>query len=140
VVVMFIALLYGLIAYGMAFALKESMTNAVSEAARSAVGAPATEELTTAYQEANDRLSWLEGRCCNNFDGTGDPAAPMEITAAEIACGPSDAYRCMQVDAHYEYQDSPLVPILQLPGFSFLFPEEINTTATVRLPTTSTNP
>lgn len=139
VVVLFVALLYGLIAFGMAFALKQSMTGAVAEAARAAVGAAEGQEADEAYAEAEDRLDWLgSDRCCERV---GDPASlpkHMDITVTDgIVCGSA---QCIEVKASYDYESSPLVPILRLPGFSFLFPDEINTEATVRLPSLPSNP
>jgi len=138
VVVLFIALLYGLIAYGMAFALKQSMTNAVSEAARSAVGAPGGGEVETAYVTAEDRLGWLNAdRCCQRTTDASQAEKPMDLTAQRVDCG-SVSLGCMKVEATYDYAASPLVPIMRLPGFSAIFPDSITSQATVRLPATTT--
>jgi len=133
VVVIFVALLYGLIAYGMAFALKESMTNAASEAARSAVGAPTGSEETTAYATANDRLGWLGAKCCT-YEGGTEPDDPMVLDAATGACANNTNEQCITVKATYDYERSPLVPVMRLPGFTYLFPNTIKTEATVQLP------
>lgn len=132
VVVLFVALLYGLIAYGMAFALKESATNAASEAARSAVGLTGAAAQEQAYQTAEDRLGWLKDRCCDRTtDGTASDA-PMKLTVdPPTSC--STGGDCITVETEYAYEENPLVPILRLPGFTYLFPEKITSKATVQV-------
>ncbi len=136
VVVLFVALLYGLIAFGMALALKQSMTNAASEGARTAVGAAPEDRVAIAEATIEERLGWL-----------GDKLDALAIDARESRCdwnpfarepaGGNPDEDCLWVDLVYRYENRPLVPALALPGFGYLFPETIHSNSAVQMPPAS---
>lgn len=143
VFVLFIALLYGLIAFGLVLALKQSVTNAAAEGARAAVGQyTATDAGQTAYAQARDGVDWVGGsRCCWSDEGYAgaddDPDAPLVINPVTQPCDeaePEGPACSITVTVRYDYDRAPLVPALELPGFSFLFPDTISSEATVGLP------
>jgi hypothetical protein len=138
VFILFIALLYGIIAFGMMLALKQSVTNAAAEGARAAVGADPNdpvEQADVAYQAAADRLGWLGDRCCTSAQ-LPDPSVATLIAHDVVPCDPAlpSGDQCMAVSIDYSYADAPLVPAMQLPGFGFFFPETISSQAKVQLP------
>ncbi len=117
----FVFILYGLVAFGMMLALKQSVTNASAEAARSAVGI--TDE-TTAVNKAKstvqDRLGWL-----------GSKYQPSDTTATVGFCSGSSGPKCITVSISYPYESRPLVP--PAPGLGLVTPESFGSTAVVQI-------
>jgi Flp pilus assembly protein TadG len=114
-------LLYGLIAFGMMFALKQSMTSAAADAARAAIGAPPGTEATVAQLALNQRLSWLGSKY-----SAADSPAPVVA-----ACANNAAKQCITVKVNYPYAAKPLVP--NPPGLSMLAPTVMKSEATVQI-------
>jgi Flp pilus assembly pilin Flp len=99
---LFVFILYGLIAFGMALALKQSMTSAAADAARSAIGA--TDPVAAAQATVAQRLGWLGSR----YQASDSPA-PV------VAQCPNDASKqCIRVQLNYPYGSRPLVPLAGL--------------------------
>ncbi len=144
VVVLFVALLYGLIAFGMALALKQSMTNAASEGARTAVGAAPDDRQDVAWETIEGRLDWLGDK----MDALGVPGFNQPYVGGtavlEEYCDEnpftgqtgvgSPGERCIWVRLVYDYDNYPLVPTLALPGFGYLFPSTITADSAVQMP------
>ena len=129
-VVLFFTLLYGLIAYGMMFALKQSITNAANEGARAAIGA----DLAASYDTDEDSLEWLGAKCCRrSAELTGEPLTidPVRGFCSPAATDPGDP-ECVTVSVSYDYAGSPLLP--PLPGFGLFFPDSLNSTGVIQLP------
>lgn len=122
---LFVFILYGLIAFGMMLALKQSMTNASAEAARSAVGitsdATAISKATTTAQQ---RLSWLSGS-----SWTSGQKGAVTITPTVATCNGSG--RCLTVVVTYSYSAHPLVP--PAPGLGLVTPNSFSSTSTVQI-------
>jgi hypothetical protein len=130
VVVLFFALLYGLISYGLMLALKQSVTNAATEGARAAIGA----DLIASYDTAEDGLEWLGPKCCRrSADVTGEPLTidPVRGFCSPSATNPGDP-ECVTVSISYDFAGSPLLP--PLPGFGLAFPDTIASSGVIQLP------
>lgn len=118
---LFIFILYGLIWFGMMLALKQGVTNAAAEGARSAVGLTGVDAQTKAQQTVADRLGWLGGNYSDS-DITVDLPAP---------CQPSGVGTCITVSIAYPWEDRPLIPAA--PGLGFVAVEQITSEATVQI-------
>ena len=124
---LFVFILYGLITFGMMFELKQSITNAASEGARSVVGVvdnPATpndERIDKAKATVAQRLNWLG----NKYVETSDLAATMET------CAGSATAQCVRVKITYPYQSRPLIP--PAPGLGLVTPNSFSSQAVVQV-------
>ena len=127
VLIPLVFVLYGLIAFGMMFALKQSMTGAASDAARSVIGVtdntstPDDERVLAAKSTLSDRLSWL-GTKYSAADSPAPTVGPCVNNAAKT---------CVTVTVRYPYSSKPLVP--PAPGLGLITPSTINSQATVQL-------
>lgn len=118
---LFVFILYGLIAFGMILALKQSVTNAATEAARSAVGITAdADAVTKAETTARNRLDWLSS----------SQKAALVVTPTIQPCAGGSG-RCITVLVKYPYKGHELVPAA--PGLGLVTPNNIQTTATVQI-------
>ncbi len=123
----FFFILYALVVFGMALALKQSVTNAAAEGARSTVGVvdnPATagvdERVENAKNVALQRLGWLS---------TGQKASlTINPTIGTCTVGTGT---CITVQVTYPYDANPLVP--SAPIIKQIQPKTVGSTATVRL-------
>ncbi|UCV15568.1 TadE/TadG family type IV pilus assembly protein [Quatrionicoccus australiensis] len=119
VFVLFFMVMYGIVAYGMVFAVQHSLTQAASEGARAAVrdvgGLP--ERMALAKATSATAIAWLGGR------------APVpQITSTPCAATP---FVCVKVLLVYDYLNNPLVPAL--PGLGVALPARLTAQATVQL-------
>ena len=120
----FAMLLYGLIAFGMIMATKQSVTNAASEAARAAVGA-ADEDAAVATAQA--RIQKVLGTSNGRYQV--GPGAGVPST------GPCDdgeplGAQCITVTISYDLENHPVVP--EAPGLGLLTPSGFSSTAVVQ--------
>lgn len=116
----FFLILYALIVFGMALALKQSVTNAAAEGARSAVGLTGTAAETQAVAEARDRLGWLSDA----------QEAVLQVTATAATCT-SGSGECITVVVNYPYEGNELVP--PAPIINYLAPDKVNSRAVVQI-------
>lgn len=122
VIGLFVFILYGLIAFGMMLALKQSVTSAAAEGARSAVGiSDDPTALTTARDSAMDRLDWLKA----------DQQAALIITPTILDPCPSGTGRCIRVEVTYPYEGNELIP--PAPGLGLVTPSSFGSTAVVKI-------
>lgn len=122
VIGLFVSVLYGLIAFGMMLALKQSVTSAAAEAARAAVGITTDgAAITTAQTTAADRLDWLS------------PAqqAALIITPTILNPCPNGSGRCIRVEITYPYAGNELIP--PAPGLGLVTPSSFGSTAVVKI-------
>lgn len=124
VVLPFAMLLYGLIAFGMILATKQSVTNAASEAARSAVGAA---DSSTAVSTAQARILKILGTSNGRYSVGPGAGAP--------STGPCDAAlplgaQCITVTITYDWAGHPVVPAA--PGLGLVTPSSFHSTAVVQ--------
>ena len=125
---LFVFILYALIAFGTALALKQSVTHAAAEGARAAVGVaddPGTAEddrEEAAKDEVRDSLDWI-----------GDKYSDGDVTAVVIDCpsAPPGTTSCMRVKITYPYKDKPIVP--SAPGLGVVLPDTMTSTAVVKV-------
>lgn len=118
----FFFILYALVVFGMALALKQSVTNAAAEAARSAVGCTSPcDPVAKATATANSRLSWLS---------TSQKASLVVTVPAPTTCSGGSG-TCITVTVKYPYSTNPLVP--SAPIISQIQPKTISSIATVQI-------
>jgi hypothetical protein len=124
---LFVFILYALIAFGTALALKQSVTHAAAEGARAAVGViddPATtedERAEKALDEVRDSLGWIGS----------DKYSDDDVDAQVVECPSSPGSSCMQVKINYPYKDKPIVP--SAPGLGVVMPDVMTSTAVVKV-------
>ena len=138
VVIPLVFILYGLIAFGMMLALKQSVTSAAAEGARAAVGVlddPATpavdERVKKAQDTVADRLKWLgskyqAGDLSVSWYDTGTATC---TAVSPPAAPPSPPTLCVKIT--YPYEDRPLVP--PAPGLGLITPETLGSEARVQV-------
>lgn len=113
VFVVFMTLLAGLITFGMAFAVKQSVEHGTSEAARAVVGMRDSDDARDRMEVVlNDQLGWLGGL-------GGD--ARIESVRWD-ACGGE----CLEVATVYDGG------LLRLMPFRFAAPDQVGASATIR--------
>jgi Flp pilus assembly protein TadG len=123
---LFVFILYSLIAFGSAMALKQSVTHAAAEGARAAVGVvddpnTATDErVTAAKNDVKDSLDWI-----------GSKYDPNDVTAAVAKCASTPSANCITVKITYPYKDKPIVP--SAPGLGVVMPDTMTSTAVVKV-------
>jgi len=117
VFVLFFMVMYGLVAFGLVFAVKHTITQAANEGARAAVkdvgGLDA--RIAQAKVSATKAVAWLGAR------------APVpQVTSS--ACAP---FVCLEVVLVYNYAANPIVP--SLPGLGVTLPATLTGRAIVQL-------
>ncbi len=117
VVTLLCVLLYGIIAFGMAMALRQSMGQATGEAVRAAIVFPGTDA---------EKIAEAQNIALDTTDKLGKPGF-SDIDAAIAGCttGGGD---CITVTYVYDYQNGPIIP--PLPGLGLLLPNTLTATAT----------
>ena len=111
---LFVLVLFGLISFGMTLALKQGVTNASADAARSVIGTPTSTVdagKTKAETTVASRLSWLGANA--SFIVTDvkwyDPVTSSCVAVPLGSAPPSPATICVKVT--YPYGAHKLVPI-----------------------------
>lgn len=115
VVGLFVFLLYGIIAFGMAIGVKQNVTHAAFAGARAAVGA--TDPVVAAEAEVDDAMS--------EFDGG------YTKTAVVGPCAGTPSVSCITVTVNYDYANHPVVP--SAPGLGIVLPETLTSKSVVQL-------
>lgn len=127
---LFVFVLYGLIAFGMMLALKQSVTAAAAEGARSAVGV--TDDaaaVTTAKAAVLDRLDWLAADKKAAVSAQLDANPPTVVSPCPGS--PLPTSRCIRVEVTYPYAGNELVP--PAPGLGLVTPSSFGSTAVVQI-------
>jgi Flp pilus assembly protein TadG len=130
VVVLLIALLYGIVALGLSLAAKVTVTQAASDGARAGIvmSTPAL-QISTAQTAAASDVSWMGRGTCSPTGTT------ITCFASEAACAANSNQTCLTVVVTYNYAKSPLFP--PLPGLGVLAPNTIMTSSTLQVSTPS---
>lgn len=120
VFVLFFMIMYGIVAYGVVFAVKHSLTQAVNEGARASVkdvagGLPA--RMALAQDTAANAIAWLGAR------------APVPVVTSEPCVNTS--FVCVKVALVYDYSTNPIIPPLL--GMGVVLPNRLASQATVQL-------
>ncbi|MDD5329943.1 MAG: pilus assembly protein [Sulfuricella sp.] len=116
---MFFVVMYGIVAYGIVFAVQHSLTQAANEGARAAVRdvGDTAARMALAQTVATGAVSWLGAR------------APVPVVNAANCV--STPYVCVTVSLTYNYAANPIVP--SLPGLGVVLPANLRGQATVQL-------
>ena len=124
-----IALLYGIISYGLILAAQATITQAAADAARAGIVASSTAVTTSEAQAAPTWAGWTRGRC--GTSGTDrSPAWPRRSPC------PSNANNtCLKVTVTYNYSSYPLFP--ELPGLGIITPSTLSSTNVLQISTPS---
>ena len=154
VVVLLIALLYGVITYGVILAAQATITQSAADAARAGI-VQGTGNTTcnlipnvsaagcAAVAQAATDLGWMNKGGCNEVVN-GTPvltgSSPITCTATVLApptsgCPSNVSNSCLQVTVSYNYSSSPLFP--ELPGTGVATPSTISSTNVLQISTPS---
>jgi Flp pilus assembly protein TadG len=128
VVVLLIALLYGIISYGLILSAQSTVTQAAADGARAGIVAASTAQAVAESQAAGD-LGWMgKGQCAQPHASPlpiGDSTNTLQCVATEGQCATS-ANTCLTVTVTYNYAQNPLFP--ELPGMGVITPSTISST------------
>ena len=132
VVVLLIALLYGIITYGLILAAQATVTQAAADAARA--GIVTTTPVVTAQGQAATDVGWMnKGACLTAGPATANN--PITCIATTMPCPSNANNTCLKVTVSYSYGLSPLFPVL--PGLGVVTPSTISSTNVLQLSTPS---
>ena len=134
VVVLLIALLYGIVSYGLILSAQSTVTNAAADAARAGIIAASTAQATAEGQAAND-LGWMgKGQCYQPHQiptPVGTPSATLTCVATQAPCASNASNLCLSVTVTYQYSQNPLFP--ELPGMGVITPSTISSTDVLQM-------
>jgi Flp pilus assembly protein TadG len=128
VVVLLIALLYGIISYGLILAAQSTITQAAADGARSGIVASAS-AITTSQTQAGNDLGWLGKGAC------GTSGTTITCVSTKAPCPSNVNNECLTVAVTYNYAASPLFP--ELPGMGVITPSTISSSDTLQMSTPS---
>lgn len=114
--VVFLAILYGIISFGVLLAVEHSLTHAAAEGARAAVGTPTAEAVATSEQVTRDAVGWLDGWI-----------EPGDVRAAVAPCAHDTGVDCVEVLIDYPYATRPVLP--PFPLLEIVLPDSVRTAA-----------
>jgi Flp pilus assembly protein TadG len=131
VVVLLIALLYGIISYGLILAAQSTITQAAADGARAGIVTAPTAIATAEAQAAND-VGWMgKGTCYQPDVPAGVSGAAISCTATKGTCLSNPNNQCLTVTVSYNYNASPLFPLL--PGMGVITPSKITSSNTLQM-------
>ena len=128
VVVLLIALLYGIISYGLILAAQATITQAAADAARAGIVASST-AVATAEAQAGTDVGWMDKGTC------GTSGTTITCVATEIPCPSNANNTCLKVTVTYNYSSSPLFP--ELPGLGIITPSTLSSINVLQISTPS---
>jgi Flp pilus assembly protein TadG len=140
VVVLLIALLYGIISYGLILAAQSTITQAAADGARAGIVASSTAPATAEAQACTD-VGWMNKSCAAPSSGSNTvcPSAvagsAITASACEEACPSNANNECLTVKVIYNYNSYPLFP--ELPGMGVITPSTITSSNTLQMSTPS---
>jgi Flp pilus assembly protein TadG len=139
VVVLLIALLYGIISYGLILAAQTTITQAAADGARAGIvesssagliGPPCTTSACTVSEsQAGSDVGWLDKGAC------GTSATTITCVSTEVPCPSNPNNECLTVAVDYDYSADPLFP--ELPGMGVILPSTISSSDTLQMSTPS---
>jgi Flp pilus assembly protein TadG len=137
VVVLLIALLYGIVSYGLILSAQSTVTQAAADGARAGIVAASTTlgpKGTAESQAAND-LSWMDKGQCYQPDALpsaiGTSGGILSCVATEGACASNASNQCLSVTVTYQYGRDPIFPLL--PGLGVITPSTISSTDVLQI-------
>lgn len=111
-----LAILYGIVSFGVLLAVEHSLTHAAAEGARAAVGAADGQEVATSADATRDAIGWLAGW-----------VEPSDVTSSISTCSYDATLDCVRVRIDYPYSSRPVLPAFPLVGF--VIPDNVRTEA-----------
>jgi Flp pilus assembly protein TadG len=124
VVVLLIALLYGIISYGLILSAQSTITQAAADGARAGIVASTT-AVATAQAQAGTDVGWMNKGSC------GTSATIITCVASKAPCPSNVNNQCLTVTVTYNYSSSPLFP--ELPGMGVIMPSTISSTDVLQI-------
>ena len=124
VVVLLIALLYGIISYGLILAAQATITQAAADGARAGIVASSS-AVSTAQDQAATDVGWMSKGSC------GTASTTITCVATEAACPSNANNQCLTVTVTYNYNSSPLFP--ELPGMGVITPSTLSSSNTLQI-------
>lgn len=128
----FFVVLYGIVSYGIIFAVRLGMQNAAEDGARAGLrycGTSLACRRDAATSVAEDRMTWLANTTVTAKTCLLGTDCPVGTTPV---CGSTLAQRCqIVVTVEYDYAAHPLAP--PLPGLGLLLPARLQGRASVLL-------
>jgi Flp pilus assembly protein TadG len=135
VVVLLIALLYGILSYGLILAAQSTITQAAADGARAGIvaassggltGPPCTTSACTVSEaQAAKDVGWMSKGTC------GTTATTITCVSTEQPCTSNPNNECLTVTVNYNYNASPLFP--ELPGMGVITPSTISSSNTLQI-------
>jgi len=124
VVVLLIALLYGIISYGLILSAQSTVTQAAADGARAGIVASTTAKLTAEAQAGTD-VGWMDKGTCAESGTT------ITCVASVAPCASNANNQCLTVTVNYNYNSNPLFP--ELPGMGVITPSTISSTDVLQI-------
>ena len=124
VVVLLVALLYGIISYGLILGAQAAINQAAADGARAGIVDP-TNAQTDAEKEVSQDVGWMDKGSCT------PSTTVISCTASEAACPSNPNNQCLTVTVIYNYASSPLFP--ELPGMGIVTPSTLSATNTLQI-------
>jgi Flp pilus assembly protein TadG len=148
VVVLLIALLYGIVSYGLILSAQSTVTQAAADAARAGIvasssggstGPPCTTSACTVSEsQAATDLGWMDKGACYQpgaSPAVGTTSSTLTCVATEAPCVSNASNECLTVTVTYNYGQNPLFP--ELPGMGVITPSTISSTDVLQVSTPS---
>lgn len=133
VVVLLIALLYGIISYGLILSAQSTVTSAAADGARAGIVDSLTPQSTAEGQAAKD-LSWMGKGACyqpHHVPQIGTATDTLRCVATQAPCTSNPSNQCLTVTVTYAYGQNPLFP--ELPGMGVITPSTISSVAVLQM-------
>ena len=137
VVVLLIALLYGIISYGLILAAQATITQAAADGARAGIVSSTTAVATAEAQACTD-IGWMSKTCgapatynTSNCTFSPNPADAITVFACQMACPSNVSNQCLTVTVSYNYNSNPLFP--ELPGLGVITPSTLTSINTLQI-------
>jgi Flp pilus assembly protein TadG len=138
VVVLLIALLYGIVSYGLILSAQSTVTQAAADGARAGIVASSTAlgARGTAETQAGNDLGWMDkGQCYEPDVPAGTAGATLSCVATEAPCASNANVQCLTVTVTYNYAQNPIFP--ELPGMGVITPSTLSSTDVLQMSTPS---
>jgi Flp pilus assembly pilin Flp len=129
-----LAVLFGIISYGVMLSFRQTLSQAATEGARAAaVTIDPTQKQAEGVAALDDALSTFGVTCVGgDMLRDGGVVGSCEVGAADD-CDPAvlDGPQCVTVTLEFDYRDNPIVPNFPLLGI--IIPEQLTYAATARV-------
>lgn len=131
VIPIFIFVLYGLIAYGIALSAKQTITHSTAEGARAAVGAVPNPGETLDQAEVRVARATVAKDLQGSLSGNDQYVDTSQTAVGYCDTTTNTGPKCITVKVSYPYSDHPLIP--PAPGLGIIMPSTLSSTAVVEV-------